>query len=56
LVFGASLLERLQSDGRLRSKLFCGGRGDKVAYFNEWLGVLQGPHFKVTLFNRCGTC
>jgi len=44
LLFGQSLLERVSDDGRVRSKFFCGGRGDKVNYFRDWLSVLQGAH------------
>jgi len=49
LVFGQSLLERLSADGRLRSRLFCGGTGANVGYFQEWLSILTGSHFAVTL-------
>jgi hypothetical protein len=49
LAFGASMLERLSSDGRLRSRFFCGGESRKVGYFDDWKSVLQGSHFKVTL-------
>src|SRR5262249_21045526 len=48
LVFGQSLLERLSTDQRLRSRWFCGGTGMKVALFSEWLDTLQGEHFSVT--------
>ena len=49
LCFGVSLLDRIGSDGRVRSHLFVGGSGAKVAYFDEWTSVLQGSHFKVML-------
>jgi hypothetical protein len=49
LVFGHSMLERLSADGRLRSRLFCGGYGKKVGYLQNWLSALKGSHFKVTL-------
>jgi hypothetical protein len=54
LVFGQSLLEQLSSDGRIRNSLFAGGDGAKVGYFNDWLGVLEGPHFAVTLVDSLG--
>jgi len=47
LVFGQSLL--LQSDGKVRSHLFCSGKGAKVGYFNEWLPSLSGPHFRIVI-------
>ena len=49
LVFGQSLLERLSSDGRLRSRLFAGGHGAKVSLFQDWLSVLEGHHFRVMI-------
>jgi hypothetical protein len=49
LVFGASLLERLSSDGRVRSHFFCGGSGPRVSLFQDWLDVLEGPHFRVVI-------
>jgi hypothetical protein len=49
LVFGMSLLDRLSKDGRVRSSLFAGGKGRKVQLFADWLSVLEGPHFTVTL-------
>ena len=51
LVFGQSIAEQLSSDGRLRSRFFCGGTGEKV---DDWLGALQGPHFKVALVDPLG--
>ena len=36
LVLGQSMLEK-SSDGRLRSRWLCGGRGAKVARFTDWL-------------------
>ena len=49
LVLGQSMLQRLSSDGRLRSSFFCGGKGGKVDLIREWLAVLEGAHFTVTL-------
>jgi hypothetical protein len=49
LVFGQSLLERTEDDGRVRSHFFCGGKGKRVRFFRHWLGALQGSHFSVTL-------
>jgi hypothetical protein len=42
LCFGQSILERLSPDGRLRSRLFCGGRGAKVDLFRDWLSATGG--------------
>ena len=41
LCFGQSMLERLSTDGRLRSRFLCGGKGRKVGYFPDWLTVLR---------------
>ena len=49
LVFGQSLLERLSSDGRVRSRLFCGGKLETVSSFTDWLSALNGAHFSVTI-------
>jgi hypothetical protein len=49
LSFGLSLLDRLSDDGRVRSRLFCGGKGLTVKLFSQWLTTLEGPHVKVTL-------
>ena len=49
LAFGQSLLTRLSSDNRMRSHLFCGGRGRKVELFDLWLGALDGAHVKITI-------
>ncbi len=50
LALGQSILEQLSRDGRLRSRLFCGGRiGATTSYFRSWLATLEGPHFKVTV-------
>lgn len=49
LVFGQSLLDRLEEDGRAHSHFFCGGRGRRVELFNDWLEVLQGQLVSVTL-------
>jgi hypothetical protein len=49
LVLGQSLLERLSSDGHVHNHLFVGGRGEKVGYFEDWLSVLEGPHFRVKI-------
>jgi hypothetical protein len=51
LIFGQSMLERIESDGRVRSHLFCDGPTARVGYFTEWLSVLEGAHFRVTLVN-----
>ena len=42
LCFGQSLLEGLSRDNRLRSRLFCGGRGRKVELLRDWLSVVRG--------------
>ena len=49
LVFGQSMLEKVSRDGRVRSHLFCGGRGRKVDLFREWLSVTKGSFTSVTL-------
>jgi hypothetical protein len=49
LVFGQSLLTRIDNDDRVRSRLFCGGRGRKVALFNDWLSALEGSYVKITI-------
>jgi hypothetical protein len=49
LVFGQSMLERLATDGRVRSHFFCGGKGPKVDLLTSWLSVLEGPHFRVVI-------
>jgi hypothetical protein len=49
LIFGQSLLERLGNNGRVRSRMFCGGEIKRGAYFADWLSTLEGYHFKVTL-------
>ena len=49
LIFGESMFERLSRDGRVRSRLFCGGHGRKVALFNNWLGALDAAHVKITI-------
>jgi hypothetical protein len=51
LVFGQSLSSSAVEDGRVRSHLFCGGTGAKVALFNRWLGALDGAHFSVRIDN-----
>jgi hypothetical protein len=47
LCFGQSMLERLQDDGRLRSRTLCGG--GKADYVRDWLSTLEGSHFVVSL-------
>jgi hypothetical protein len=49
LIFGRSLLEAIGTGGRVHSKFFCGGKGERVTYFRSWLGTLEGPHFVATL-------
>jgi hypothetical protein len=50
LVFGMSMLGQIGDDGRMRSKFFLGGGGQKAHCFQEWLSVVEGrPHFQVTL-------
>ena len=49
LVLGISLLERLQSDGRVRSHSLCGASGLKAELFTDWLPTLTGAHFTVKL-------
>jgi hypothetical protein len=41
LVFGQSLLERICDDGRIRSRFFCGGHGERCRFAQSWLNV---PH------------
>jgi hypothetical protein len=41
LIFGQSLLERISDDGRVRSRFFCGGSGERSKFFQDWLNV---PH------------
>jgi len=55
LVLGQSLLERIDSDGRVRSHFLCSGKGgDRVRCFREWLAVLHGAHFSVALVDSLG--
>jgi hypothetical protein len=49
LVFGQSMLQRLSDDGRLRTKLFCGGKTEKRYLFDDWLPALQGEHHRISL-------
>jgi hypothetical protein len=49
LVFGHSMLECLSSDGRLRGRFFCAGKGAKIGYFDEWRSVLEGSFTSVKL-------
>jgi len=49
LVFGQSMLQRLSADGRLRTKLFCGGQGQKCHLFDDWLPALEGEHHRISL-------
>jgi hypothetical protein len=49
LVFGQSMLERLSSDGKLRSRVFTGGKGRKLELFCEWLPVVAGSLTSVKL-------
>jgi hypothetical protein len=49
LIFGQSLLERLNDDGRARSYSFANGSETKAALFRQWLAVLDHPHFTVKL-------
>jgi hypothetical protein len=49
LVFGQSLLERLSSDGHVRSHWFSTGKSTPVVDFKDWLSTLQGAHFKVVI-------
>jgi len=51
LALAQSMLERTEKDSRVASGLFCfcAGRGPRVRYFADWLSVLQGSHFKVTI-------
>jgi hypothetical protein len=51
LLFGHSLFTRLGGDGCLRSNLFAGGSGHKVALFKQWLSALAGPHFVLKLIH-----
>jgi hypothetical protein len=49
LSFGQSMRDRLSPDGRVHSRWFAGGSGIKVRLFQDWLSVLEGPHFKVVI-------
>jgi hypothetical protein len=49
LIFGQSMLRCFPDDSRLRSHFFCGGRGRKVALFEQWLSTLDGAHAKITI-------
>jgi len=49
LIFATSMLERVGDDGRMRSKFFCGGKGARTRYFEDWLTALKGDHFLVRL-------
>jgi hypothetical protein len=49
LCFGQSMLEQLQSDGRIRSRSFCGSKLAMIANFKQWFSVLDGPHFLIGL-------
>jgi hypothetical protein len=54
LAFGQSVLERIESDGRLRSRFFCGGSGERVTLFNGWLSALQSEHFGIPIERPLG--
>ena len=49
LVFGQSMLQRLSDDGRLRTKLFCGGQGQKRHLFDDWVSAVEGEHHRISL-------
>ena len=51
LVFGQSMLDQLSPDGRLRSHLFCGGRGPKVAWFADWLEAMPATLVSIRLLD-----
>jgi hypothetical protein len=51
LVFGQSMLDHLETDGRLHSQLFCGGRGPRVAFFASWLKAIPAPLVSVKLLD-----
>ena len=51
LVFGRSLLERLNKNGRARSSFFAGGSGQRVDLFRSWLSVLQPPLVSIEVVN-----
>jgi hypothetical protein len=46
LLLGQEMLEKLGADGRLRGRLFRGGKG---SILHDWLPVLKGEHWKVAL-------
>ena len=56
LRFGQTMLEGLAKDGRLRSHFFTGGTGPNVAYFNDWLPVVQGSLTNVKLDRPLWVC
>ena len=49
LVFGQSFFVWIDTDNRVHHKFFCGGSGNKVRLFNNWLPALKGAHYRVTL-------
>jgi hypothetical protein len=49
LQFGHEMLERLQTDGRARSRFFCGGKRRESDYLTDWLSVMDGPLSRVRL-------
>jgi hypothetical protein len=51
LIFGRSLLEQTERDGRVRSRFFAGGSGRRVDLFSSWLSVLRQPLASVTVQN-----
>jgi hypothetical protein len=51
LVFGQSMINKLDESHRLKSRFFCGGSGEKVALFDSWLDALDGAHFRIRITN-----
>ena len=51
LTFAQSLLQRISSDDRARSRFFSSARESKQLPFEKWLSVLQREHFSVRFVN-----
>jgi hypothetical protein len=56
LCFGQSILEQLSGDSRVRSHLFCGGKGRRVELLRDWLDVAQGAHSQVKFVDANFSC
>lgn len=52
LVFGQNLFTWTESNGRVYHEFLASGAGgDKVRLFEQWLAVLEGPHYRVKITN-----